>query len=480
MPDHVHQLVRGVSLESNARRYITLAKQYSGYYFSRAVRRETLARYGHDRWLPDEQAVRGWFRYIIKNPVQAKLVEQSRTTLTLAQALARSKNSLNGPWSDDRTTLIAIRGSRRRRALAYRGPMRQHQLEEMTGLDLRWKALASRDAAADGTFVYGVTSTGVYCRPSCPSRRPRADRVRFFDTTIDARHAGFRACKRCRPDTVGLAQPGIEAVRRASAYLATHADETVTLGHLARVTSMSPHHLQRRFKAIVGLSPREFQSAVRAGKLRTSLRDGRDVTTAIYEAGYGSPSRVYEAAPTGKGMSLSSYRRGGAGMRIGYSTMSSPVGIVLVAATENGVCSVKIGDSEPALEQDLRREYPAAEIEADRKQRSEWVKAIARHLRGEMPSLDLPIDVRATAFQWKVWRALQQIPYGETRAYADVARGIGKPKAVRAVARACATNPVCLVVPCHRVVPSAGGAGGYRWGSKTKEKLLATERAARR
>jgi AraC family transcriptional regulator of adaptative response/methylated-DNA-[protein]-cysteine methyltransferase len=353
--------------------------------------------------------------------------------------------------------------------------MRQHQPEEMTGLDLRWKALASRDAAADGTFVYGVTSTGVYCRPSCPSRRPRADRVRFFDTTIDARQAGFRACKRCRPDTVGLAQPGIEAVRRASAYLATHADETVTLGHLARVTSMSPHHLQRRFKAIVGLSPREFQSAVRAGKLRTSLRDGRDVTTAIYEAGYGSPSRVYEAAPTGKGMSLSSYRRGGAGMRIGYSTMTSPVGIVLVAATENGVCSVKIGDSEPALEQDLRREYPAAEIEVDRKQRSEWVKAIARHLRGEAPSLDLPIDVRATAFQWKVWRALQQIPYGETRAYGDVARAIGKPRAVRAVARACATNPVALVVPCHRVIPTAGGIGGYRWGSDRKQRLLVTE-----
>jgi len=345
---------------------------------------------------------------------------------------------------------------------------------------MRWQALAARDAAADGTFIYGVTSTGVYCRPSCPSRRPRADRVRFFDTTVEAKQAGFRACKRCRPDTVGLVQPGIDAVRRASAYLATHADRTVTLDHLARVASMSPHHLQRRFKAIVGLSPREFQSAVRAGKLRTSLRDGRDVTTAIYEAGYGSPSRVYEAAPTGKGMSLSSYKRGGAGMRIEYSTMTSPVGLVLVAATENGVCSVKIGGSEAALANDLRREYPTAEIAADRKPRSEWTKAIARHLRGDTPSLDLPIDVRATAFQWKVWRALQRIPYGETRAYAEVAKSIGKPKAVRAVARACATNPVCLVVPCHRVVPSAGGAGGYRWGSKTKEKLLATERAARR
>jgi AraC family transcriptional regulator of adaptative response/methylated-DNA-[protein]-cysteine methyltransferase len=354
--------------------------------------------------------------------------------------------------------------------------MMQHQLHEMTGLDLRWKALASRDSAADGTFVYAVTSTGIYCRPSCPSRRPRADRVRFFDTTTEARQAGFRACKRCRPDTVGLAQPGIEAVRRASAYLATHADQTVTLGHLGRVAAMSPHHLQRRFKAIVGLSPREFQSAVRAGRLRTSLRDGRDVATAIYEAGYGSPSRVYEAAPTGKGMSLANYRRGGAGMRIGYSMVASPVGQVLVAATEQGVCSVKIGNSEAALVSDLRREYPAADLAANQKPNAEWIKAIARHLRGDGPSLDLPIDVRATAFQWKVWRALQQIPYGETRQYAEVARSIGKPKAARAVARACATNPVCLVVPCHRVVPSAGGVGGYRWGTQRKARLLAAER----
>ena len=345
----------------------------------------------------------------------------------------------------------------------------------MTGLDLRWKALASRDSAADGTFIYAVTSTGIYCRPSCPSRRPRADRVRFFDTTLEARQAGFRACKRCRPDTVGIGPPGIEAVRRASAYLAAHADHTVTLGHLARVVSMSPHHLQRRFKAIVGLSPREFQSAVRAGRLRTSLRDGRDVTTAIYEAGYGSPSRVYEAAPTGKGMSLSNYRRGGAGMRIGYAVIPSAVGQVLVAATETGVCSVKIGNSESSLAGDLRREYPAADIEANLKPRNDWIDAIARHLRGDALPPDLPIDVRATAFQWKVWRALQRIPYGETRAYAEVAKSIGKPKAARAVARACAANPVCLVVPCHRVVPAAGGAGGYRWGAVRKARLLSGE-----
>jgi AraC family transcriptional regulator of adaptative response/methylated-DNA-[protein]-cysteine methyltransferase len=279
---------------------------------------------------------------------------------------------------------------------------------------------------------------------------------------------------------IGLARPGIEAVRRASAYLAAHADQTVTLDHLARVASMSPHHLQRRFKAIVGLSPREFQSALRAGKLRTSLRDGRDITTAIYEAGYGSPSRVYEAAPTGRGMSLSTYRRGGAGMRINYSTLTSPLGQVLIAATENGVCSVKIGGNESTLIAELEREYPNAEIaeiaESAEKTRREWVKAIAKHLRGDQRALDLPIDVQATAFQWKVWRALQQIPYGETRAYAEVARSIGKPKAVRAVARACATNPVALVVPCHRVIHSGGAVGGYRWGTARKEKLLARER----
>ncbi len=367
--------------------------------------------------------------------------------------------------------------SNKRIARSFRRRYRVDMIESVTGLDLRWKALASRDRAADGTFVYAVTSTGVYCRPSCPSRRPRADRVRFFDTTHDARHAGFRACKRCRPDTVGLGQPGIEAVRRVSAYLATHADETVTLGQLARIASMSPHHLQRRFKAMVGVSPREYQSAIRANRLRASLRDGRDVTSAIYEAGYGSPSRVYESAPTGKGMSLSKYRRHGAGMQIAYAIVPSPIGRVLVAATGEGVCAVKIGDSDAALIRDLQQEYAAATISADAAPRGEWVKAIADHLHGHRPSLDLPIDVTATAFQWKVWRALQRIPAGETRAYAQVARSVGKPRAVRAVANACANNPVCIVVPCHRVVPAAGGAGEYRWGADRKRKLLDAEGA---
>lgn len=344
-----------------------------------------------------------------------------------------------------------------------------------SALDPRWRPLSTRDARADGEFVYGVTSTGVYCRPSCPSRRPRADRVRFFDTTADARVAGFRPCKRCRPDLAGAAPAGIDAVRRVTAYLAAHADQPTTLARLSRVAAMSPHHLQRRFKAIVGLSPREYQAAVRADRLRTHLRDGRDVTTAIYEAGYGSPSRVYESSPTGRGMSPSAYRRGGAGMLIGYAVVNIPLGRMLVAATEQGVCAVKLGDSAATLERDLRREYPSADIQPRRQPHPEWVDAIVKHINGE-PLPDLPIDVQATAFQWKVWRALQRIPYGETRAYGDIAKAIGKPTASRAVARACATNPVCLVVPCHRVVQSDGALGGYRWGVERKKRLLAEER----
>jgi AraC family transcriptional regulator of adaptative response/methylated-DNA-[protein]-cysteine methyltransferase len=342
------------------------------------------------------------------------------------------------------------------------------------GLDPRWKALASRDGRADGSFVYGVTSTGVYCRPSCPSRRPRADRVRFFDSALDARKDGFRPCKRCRPDSVAASTAGIEAVRRVSAFLATHADEPVTLTRLARVASMSPHHLQRRFKAIVGVSPREFQAACRADRLRASLRDGRDVTTAIYEAGYGSPSRVYESGVT-QAMPPSVYRRGGAGMQIAYTIVPSPLGRLLVATTVNGVCSVKLGDRDEALAEELQSEYRAAAITRDDRARRDWVQAILAHLRGTTPSIDLPIDVRATAFQWKVWRALQSIPFGETRAYTDVAKAIGKPTAVRAVARACATNPVALVVPCHRVVGKDGSLTGYRWGVERKKRLLASE-----
>jgi AraC family transcriptional regulator of adaptative response/methylated-DNA-[protein]-cysteine methyltransferase len=270
----------------------------------------------------------------------------------------------------------------------------------------------------------------------------------------------------------------MDAVRRVSAYLAAHADRPVTLATLGRVAAMSPHHLQRRFKALVGVSPRQFQAACRADRLRASLRRGDDVTTAIYAAGYGSPSRVYEGDAV-QGMAPSAYRRHGAGMQLAYSIVASPFGRLLVATTDNGVCAVKLGESDQQLAGELRKEYAAASIREGEPARTEWVLAIVRHLRGELPALDLPIDVQATAFQWKVWRALQAIPYGETHGYADVARAIGRPRAARAVARACATNPVCVVVPCHRVVQSNGEPGGYRYGAERKRKLLSHEARSR-
>jgi AraC family transcriptional regulator of adaptative response/methylated-DNA-[protein]-cysteine methyltransferase len=346
-------------------------------------------------------------------------------------------------------------------------------------LDPRWTAVLARDRRADGTFFYAVTSTGVFCRPSCPSRRPRRDRVCFFTTTADAERAGFRACRRCRPTEPGsnsLAAP----IERAAAYLAAHVDETVPLARLAELARLSPSHFQRRFTRALGVSPREYQAAIRADRFKRELREGRDVTSAIYEAGYGSPSRVYERIPTGRGMPPSAYRTGGAGVEIGYTIVPTPLGKLLVAATATGICAVKLGDTHRALEDDLRREFPAAALERDRLVQADWVSAIVEGLDGSQPAADLPLDVRGTAFQWQVWRALQRIPFGETRSYSDVAEAIGQPRAVRAVARACATNPVCLVVPCHRVVPKSGSTGGYRWGAARKSRLLALERVSNR
>lgn len=342
-------------------------------------------------------------------------------------------------------------------------------------IDPRWEAVLRRDQTFDGKFVYAVTSTGVFCRPTCPSRRPRPDRVRFFDTTTAAEHAGFRACKRCRPTSARPTSSVAQAIQRASRYLKEHADESVPLGELARIVRSSPSHLQREFKRALGLSPREYQAACRADRFRQHLQSGRDVTSAMYEAGYGSPSRIYEASPTGRGMHPATYRKGGAGAHIGFATVRCPLGWLLVAATDKGVCAVKLGDSPGALEADLRKEFASATISANDNVRHQWVNAIINRLEDGRGELTLPLDVRGTAFQWRVWRELQRIPAGETRSYSEVARAVGRPAAVRAVASACARNPVCLVVPCHRVVAKSGAIGGYRWGAKRKERLLAAE-----
>lgn len=339
--------------------------------------------------------------------------------------------------------------------------------------EARWAAVLRR--TGDSRFVYAVTSTGVYCRPSCPSRRPRRDRVRFFDAAADAERAGFRACRRCRPASDAMPRPIGEAIARACRYLAEHAGETITLSALARLARVTPTHFQRVFKRAVGLSPREYHAACRADRFRGELRAGREVTAALYEAGYGSPSRIYESPPTGRGMAPGAYRRGGAGLAIGFTTTRCPLGWLLVAATARGVCAVKLGDSRTALEAELRREFPAAEVTTKQMLPGEWVGAIVDRVSGALPSADVPIDARGTAFQWRVWRALQDIPMGETRSYADVARAIGRPTAARAVARACATNPVGVVIPCHRVIGSNSETGGYRWGTARKARLLAAE-----
>jgi AraC family transcriptional regulator of adaptative response/methylated-DNA-[protein]-cysteine methyltransferase len=345
--------------------------------------------------------------------------------------------------------------------------------------DWRWDAVATRDRGADGRFFYAVTSTGVFCRPSCPSRRPRRDRVRFFESAAAASAAGFRACKRCRPTSARPPLGADEAIRRVTGYLDAHVDEPVSLNALARISGLSAFHLQRRFKQALGVSPREYQAARRASRFRNELRSGRDVTAATYEAGYGSPSRVYEAAPTGRGMSPATYRRGGAGAAIGFVTLRVPLGWLLVAATNTGICAVKLGDRREMLEAELRSEYAQAQIRPGELVQPEWVQSIVDSLSGASRDIGLPLDVRGTAFQWRVWRALQKIQPGETRSYSDVARAIGKPTAVRAVARACATNPVCLVIPCHRVVAKDGGLGGYRWGVSRKARLLRGEKKSK-
>ena len=338
----------------------------------------------------------------------------------------------------------------------------------------RWQAVLAHDRGADGSFVYAVSSTGVYCRPSCASRRPHRDRVAFFDSTADAERGGYRACRRCRPNQGATADPWIEKIGRACVYLA-NVEGHPSLATLAARLGGSPYHLQRSFRRIVGVTPREYAEAHRLHKVKRRLREGADVTAAMIDAGYGSSSRFYERAAPKLGMSPAIYRRGGTGMTIRYTIVDSSLGRLLVAATSHGVCAVAMAASDAELKRALTREYPAAAIAADEGALAEWTNRILAHLAGRQPRLDLPLDVQATSFQWQVWEALGAIPYGETRSYRDVASAIGRPTAVRAVARACATNPVALAIPCHRVVPSSGGVGGYRWGAARKKKLLSSE-----
>ena len=366
---------------------------------------------------------------------------------------------------------------------------RKQRRGESSRTDALWHAVQSRDRGADGEFVYAVRSTGVYCRPSCPSRKPRREQVVFFPLPEAAEQRGFRACRRCRPRTVRAQDPSTQAVaricREIESRILSNADagsgeNRLTLAALSSTAGISPHQLERAFRRVMGITPRQYADAQRMRHLKSSLRKGDDVTTALYDAGYGSSSRLYERAPSHLGMTPATYRQGGAGMQIHYTIVASPLGRLLVGATSQGISALYLGEADAALESALRKEYPRAEIRRDTsgsKNLGGWVDQILAHLRGKEPQLDLPTDVQATAFQRRVWEELRRIPYGATRTYTEVARSIGRPAAIRAVARACATNPVSVVVPCHRVVRQDGNLAGYRWGLERKQALLEHEMA---
>jgi AraC family transcriptional regulator of adaptative response/methylated-DNA-[protein]-cysteine methyltransferase len=347
-----------------------------------------------------------------------------------------------------------------------------------------WNAVEHRARGADGAFVYAVTTTGVYCRPSCPSRRPRRENVQFFALPEAAERAGFRPCRRCRPEAQPASDPAAERVRRACRLIDRALEEGDTgvpsLGRLAAAVGTNAHQLQRLFKRKIGISPRAFADARRLARVKARLRQGDGVAGALYDAGYGSSSRLYERSDAQLGMTPATYRKRGAGMLIRFTIVPCALGRLLVAATERGIAAVSLAANDTALERALGEEYAAARRKRDDAALGPAVKAILAHLAGEAPDLALPLDLQATAFQWRVWRELQKIPYGETRSYGEIARRIGKPRAVRAVANACARNRAALVIPCHRAVREDGTPGGYRWGAERKAKLLAAEKARAR
>jgi AraC family transcriptional regulator of adaptative response/methylated-DNA-[protein]-cysteine methyltransferase len=339
----------------------------------------------------------------------------------------------------------------------------------------KWDAVLARNASQDGRFVFAVASTGVYCRPSCPSRRPRRENVSFFLRPEEAEKAGFRACLRCRPRSAGSGPA--ELVKAICRYIDQHLDEPVTLGLLGRQFRQSPFHLQRTFKRVLGITPKAYADSRRMDSLKRNLRAGHSVTRAMYDAGYGSSSRLYERTASRLGMTPDKYRRGAVAATIRYTYADSPLGRMLLAATDKGVCAIQFADTDEELEHGLKHEFPFALRKRDDEGLRQWSINLLRQLEGQKLSRALPLDIQATAFQRKVWSYLQSIPFGTTKSYGEVAKAIRQPTAARAVARACATNPVAIAVPCHRVVREDGDMGGYRWGVERKKALLELEQA---
>lgn len=351
---------------------------------------------------------------------------------------------------------------------------------EMMTNDSMWQAVCDRDGAADGRFFYGVSSTGIFCRPSCSSRRPKRENVAFFADPEAAVVAGYRACKRCRPLETPTGDPAIAKVRAVCQYIEDRLDGELdgppTLTDIAERVGGHPHHLQRTFKRLMGVTPAQYADSRRLNRLKALLKDGDDVTGALYDAGYGAASRLYERSNGQLGMTPATYAKGGEGARIGYTITDSALGRLMVAATERGVCFLSFGEDE-SLVAELRQEYPKAEIVADDIVLGVWVETVLDYLRGRIPHPELPLDVRGTAFQRRVWEELMRIPAGVTMTYSELAERVtGSTSARRAVARGCATNPVSMVIPCHRVLRGDGSLGGYRWGLERKQALLDGER----
>jgi AraC family transcriptional regulator, regulatory protein of adaptative response / methylated-DNA-[protein]-cysteine methyltransferase len=343
--------------------------------------------------------------------------------------------------------------------------------------DERWAAVTRRDPAADGIFFYSVRSTGVYCRPSCAARLPRRENVRFHLTAEEARAAGFRPCKRCHPDEPTLAVRRASDVEKACRLIET-ADDLPSLDALAAAAGMSRFHFHRVFKSITGLTPKGYADAHRARRVRRELRRSGTVTEAIYGAGFNSNGRFYETSSSLLGMTPTDFRAGGHGTSIRFAVGECSLGSILVGATEKGVCAILLGDDPEALMRDLQDRFPRARLSGGDAEFERWVAQVVGLVETPRLGLDLPLDVRGTAFQQRVWRALSEIPAGSTASYADIARKIGAPDAVRAVAQACAANPLAVAIPCHRVVRSDGALSGYRWGIERKQALLERETAA--
>lgn len=339
--------------------------------------------------------------------------------------------------------------------------------------ELYWRAVRANDARFDGAFFFGVKTTGIYCRPSCRARTPKRENVAFFATCGDAEKFGLRACLRCRPKSDETIDPQTRKILRVCELL--DSEDLYSLDDLAEKVGLSPYHLQRSFKEIIGVSPKKYSEAKRMERFKSELRENGDVTAAMYDAGFGSSSRLYEKASESMGMTPAAYKKGGQGVTINYSITDCELGRILVASTIKGLCNVAFANDDASLEQNLRQGFPNAEVVKDTKVLKGFVDEILKHLAGEKKRLDLPLDIQATAFQMKVWELLRKIPYGETVTYSRIAEKLGDKNKVRAVAQACANNRVAVVIPCHRVVGKDGKMTGYRWGVERKERLLAGE-----